>query len=200
MKRIENVSHLTWSPNCGPQIRPDPSGGRTVSAGPPPVSPSRRGRCRGADRVADRMGASVSHAASAHDRSVPGRRLDRHCRAPDGSVALRTTGNIGTEAVVRAPADGYTLLLATTTNVVNATVYDKLIFNFTRDIGSSCSAPRKWRINAKRAASRIATEHNAVPVWTSSHSPKPAGLRYQGLGVPNTSGPLRARTSIERQS
>src|SRR5882724_5078502 len=31
------------------------------------------------------------------------------------------TGNIGTEAVVRAPADGYTLLLATTTNVVNAT-------------------------------------------------------------------------------
>jgi hypothetical protein len=110
------------------------------------------------------------------------------------------TGNIGTEAVVRAPADGYTLLLATTTNVVNATVYDKPIFNFTRDTGSSCSAPRKWRINAKRAASRIATEHNAVPVWTSSHSPKPAGLRYQGLGVPNTSGPLRARTSIERQS
>jgi tripartite-type tricarboxylate transporter receptor subunit TctC len=44
------------------------------------------------------------------------------------------TGNIGTEAVVRAPADGYTLLLATTTNVVNATVYDKLNFNFTRDI------------------------------------------------------------------
>ena len=44
------------------------------------------------------------------------------------------TGNIGTEAVVRAPADGYTLLLATTTNVVNATVYDNLNFNFTRDI------------------------------------------------------------------
>jgi tripartite-type tricarboxylate transporter receptor subunit TctC len=32
------------------------------------------------------------------------------------------------------PPDGYTLLLATTTNVVNATVYDKLDFNFTRDI------------------------------------------------------------------
>ena len=44
------------------------------------------------------------------------------------------TGNIGTEAVVRAPADGYTLLLATTTNVVNAAVYDNLNFNFTRDI------------------------------------------------------------------
>ena len=44
------------------------------------------------------------------------------------------TGNIGTEAVVHAPADGYTLLLTTTTNVVNAAVYDKLNFNFTRDI------------------------------------------------------------------
>jgi tripartite-type tricarboxylate transporter receptor subunit TctC len=44
------------------------------------------------------------------------------------------TGNIGTEAVVRAPADGYTLLLANTTNAINAAVYDKLNFNFIRDI------------------------------------------------------------------
>src|ERR1700747_1640055 len=43
-------------------------------------------------------------------------------------------GNIGTEAVVRAPADGYTLLLANTTNATNATLYDKLNFNFVRDI------------------------------------------------------------------
>jgi tripartite-type tricarboxylate transporter receptor subunit TctC len=42
--------------------------------------------------------------------------------------------NIGTEAVVRAPADGYTLLLAATPNAVNATLYDKLNFNFIRDI------------------------------------------------------------------
>src|SRR6266852_1637695 len=38
--------------------------------------------------------------------------------------------NIGTEAVVKAPPDGYTLLLATTTNTINATLYDKLNFNF----------------------------------------------------------------------
>src|SRR6266851_4714768 len=38
--------------------------------------------------------------------------------------------NIGTEAVVRAPADGYTLLMAATPNAVNATLYDKLSFNF----------------------------------------------------------------------
>jgi tripartite-type tricarboxylate transporter receptor subunit TctC len=42
--------------------------------------------------------------------------------------------NIGTEAVVRAPPDGYTLLLVTSPNAINATLYDKLSFNFTRDI------------------------------------------------------------------
>jgi tripartite-type tricarboxylate transporter receptor subunit TctC len=42
--------------------------------------------------------------------------------------------NIGTEAVVRAPPDGYTLLLASSANTINATFYDKLNFNFIRDI------------------------------------------------------------------
>jgi len=43
-------------------------------------------------------------------------------------------GTIGTEAAVRAPADGYTLLLVGTTQAINATLYDKLSFNFIRDI------------------------------------------------------------------
>jgi tripartite-type tricarboxylate transporter receptor subunit TctC len=42
--------------------------------------------------------------------------------------------NIGTEAVVKSPPDGYTLLLAGTPNTINATLYDKLNFNFIRDI------------------------------------------------------------------
>jgi tripartite-type tricarboxylate transporter receptor subunit TctC len=42
--------------------------------------------------------------------------------------------SIGTEAVVRAPADGYTLLLCSSSNAVNATLYDKLNYNFIRDI------------------------------------------------------------------
>ena len=43
-------------------------------------------------------------------------------------------GNLGTEAVVNAPPDGYTLLLATVPNAVNASLYEKLNFNFIRDI------------------------------------------------------------------
>jgi tripartite-type tricarboxylate transporter receptor subunit TctC len=42
--------------------------------------------------------------------------------------------NLGTEAVVRAPADGYTLLLVGVPSAINATLYDKLSFNFIRDI------------------------------------------------------------------
>jgi tripartite-type tricarboxylate transporter receptor subunit TctC len=42
--------------------------------------------------------------------------------------------NIGTEAVVRAPADGHTLLLIAPSSATNATLYDKLNFNFIRDI------------------------------------------------------------------
>jgi tripartite-type tricarboxylate transporter receptor subunit TctC len=42
--------------------------------------------------------------------------------------------NIATEAVVRSPPDGYTLLLVNSTNAINATLYDRLNFNFIRDI------------------------------------------------------------------
>jgi len=42
--------------------------------------------------------------------------------------------NIGTESVVRAPADGYTLLLVDPTASINATLYEKLSYNFIRDI------------------------------------------------------------------
>ena len=52
-------------------------------------------------------------------------------------------GNIGTEAVVNAPADGYTLLMVTSVNAINATLYDKLNFNFIRDIAPVASVHRE---------------------------------------------------------
>jgi tripartite-type tricarboxylate transporter receptor subunit TctC len=47
--------------------------------------------------------------------------------------------NIATEAVVRAPPDGYTLLLVHASNAINTTLYDKLNFNFIRDIAPVAS-------------------------------------------------------------
>ena len=45
-------------------------------------------------------------------------------------------GNLGAEAVVRAPPDGYSLLVITSTNAINAALYDNLPFNFVRDIAA----------------------------------------------------------------
>src|SRR5262245_4909843 len=47
--------------------------------------------------------------------------------------------NIGTELVVRAPPDGYTLLLVNTSSAINATLYEKLNFDFLRDIAPVAS-------------------------------------------------------------
>jgi len=50
--------------------------------------------------------------------------------------------NIATEAVVRAPADGYTLLMVGRWNAIKATLYDNLNFNFIRDIAPVASVIR----------------------------------------------------------
>jgi tripartite-type tricarboxylate transporter receptor subunit TctC len=54
--------------------------------------------------------------------------------------------NIGTELVVRAPPDGYTLLSVNATNAINATLYDKLNFNFIRDIAPVASIMRTTNV------------------------------------------------------
>ena len=66
-------------------------------------------------------------------------------------------GNIGTEAVVRAPADGYTLLLDGGWNAVNATLYDKLSFNFIRDIAPVAGIMR---------TSNVVVVHPSLPAKT----------------------------------
>lgn len=73
------------------------------------------------------------------------------------------SGNIATEAVVRAPADGYTLLLVGPANAISASLGDKLSFNFLRDIvpvGGITREPYVMVVNpavpAKTAAEFIA--------------------------------------------
>jgi tripartite-type tricarboxylate transporter receptor subunit TctC len=65
--------------------------------------------------------------------------------------------NIATEAVVRAPADGYTLLLVAVANATNATLYDKLNFNFIRDIAPVAGLLR---------VPNLVEVHPSVPVQT----------------------------------
>jgi tripartite-type tricarboxylate transporter receptor subunit TctC len=51
-------------------------------------------------------------------------------------------GNVGIEVVVRAPADGYTLLVVGTTAAINTTLFEKLNYNFIRDISPVASIVR----------------------------------------------------------
>ena len=51
--------------------------------------------------------------------------------------------NIGTEVVVKSPPDGYTLLMVGAPNAINATLYDKLSFNFLRDIAPVAGITRE---------------------------------------------------------
>jgi tripartite-type tricarboxylate transporter receptor subunit TctC len=55
-------------------------------------------------------------------------------------------GNLATDAVVNAPADGHTLLLVAPANTINATLYDKLSFNFIRDIAPVGSIMRSFYV------------------------------------------------------
>jgi tripartite-type tricarboxylate transporter receptor subunit TctC len=65
--------------------------------------------------------------------------------------------NIATASVVRAPADGYTLLLVVAANTVNATLYEKLDFDFGRDIAPIASISR---------VPLVVVVHPAVPANT----------------------------------
>jgi len=67
------------------------------------------------------------------------------------------SGNIGTEAVAKSPADGYTLLQVVTPNVINAALYSNLNFDFLRDIVPVVCAAR---------LAYVVVVHPSVPVTT----------------------------------
>jgi tripartite-type tricarboxylate transporter receptor subunit TctC len=66
--------------------------------------------------------------------------------------------NIATEAVVRVPADGYTLLIVSAASAINATLYDKLSFKFIRDItpiAGILRVPNVMEVNPSFPASSV---------------------------------------------
>jgi tripartite-type tricarboxylate transporter receptor subunit TctC len=106
-------------------------------------------------------------------------------------------GNIGTEGVVRAPADGYTLLLVADYNAINATLYDKLNFNFMSDIASVAGiirAPHVMEVNPSFPA-------KTVPEFIAYAKANPGRINMASGGVGSSnhlSGELfKAMTGVD---
>ena len=67
--------------------------------------------------------------------------------------------NIATQAVINSPADGYTVLLVNPANAINATLYQKLPFNFLRDtapVGGIMRVPNVMEVNPSVPAKTVA--------------------------------------------
>jgi tripartite-type tricarboxylate transporter receptor subunit TctC len=90
--------------------------------------------------------------------------------------------NIATEAVVRARADGYTLLLGGAVNAVNATLYEKLNFDFIRDIAPVAGIirfPNLMEVNPSFPA-------KTVPEFISYAKANPGKITFASTGIGST--------------
>jgi len=92
-------------------------------------------------------------------------------------------GNIAAEAVVRAPADGYTLLQCGVPNAINATLYDRLNFNFIRDIAPVAGIIRGTYVMVVNPS----VPAKAVPEFIAYAKANPGRISYgsAGIGSPN---------------
>jgi tripartite-type tricarboxylate transporter receptor subunit TctC len=88
-------------------------------------------------------------------------------------------GNLGTEYVVRAPADGYTLLLSSTANTVNASLYDKLDFDFVRDIAPVASISYEPNIMVVNPSVPAKT----IPEFIAYAKANPGKINYGSAGI-----------------
>ena len=91
--------------------------------------------------------------------------------------------NIGTEAVVRAPADGYTLLYVTAANAINATLYDKLNFNFIRDIAPVAGIVRLASVMVVHPSFPAKT----IPEFIAYAKANPGKINMASAGTGNSS-------------
>jgi tripartite-type tricarboxylate transporter receptor subunit TctC len=87
--------------------------------------------------------------------------------------------NIAAEAVVRAPPDGYTLLLVGPPNAINATLYEKLNFNFIRDIVPVASISREPVVMEVHPSFLAKT----VPEFIAYAKANPGKINYAAAGT-----------------
>jgi tripartite-type tricarboxylate transporter receptor subunit TctC len=92
-------------------------------------------------------------------------------------------GNIGTEAVVKAPPDGYTLLQVGTRNVINATLYTNLSFNFIRDIAPVASIDREPLVMAVNSSVPARTVSEFIAY--AKANPGKLSMASAGNGTPS---------------
>jgi tripartite-type tricarboxylate transporter receptor subunit TctC len=98
-------------------------------------------------------------------------------------------GNVATELVVRAPADGYTLLLVPAPAAINATLYDNLNFNFIRDIAPVAGILRVPEVMVVNPAVPAST----VPEFIAYAKANPGKINMASAGngtVPHVAGEL----------
>jgi tripartite-type tricarboxylate transporter receptor subunit TctC len=91
--------------------------------------------------------------------------------------------NIATEAVVKAPPDGYTLLMVTPPNAINATLYEKLNFNFIRDIAPVAGISREPNVFVVNPSLPAKT----IPEFIAYIKARPGQLTYASAGVGGSS-------------
>jgi len=92
-------------------------------------------------------------------------------------------GNLGTETVVRAPADGYTLLLCGSPDAINATLYDKLSFKFLRDIAPVAAIGRGPNVLVVHPSFPAKT----VPEFIAYAKANPGKIDFASAGVGSVS-------------
>jgi len=98
-------------------------------------------------------------------------------------------GNIATEAVVRASPDGYTLLQVGPTSMINPTLYDKLNFNFIRDIAPVASISREPSVVVVNPSFPAKT----VPEFIAYAKANPRKINMASVGIgslPHVAGEL----------